>query len=177
MTVFEASRCKDLEYLLDYRCGALAERMTAVEGRLEAMGDIAMLRYVVDGLMRGLEHRLALVKGEDTPPLTVAEVAPGRSNICPRAFTGRSQRLITLPFRAILICGELWEDTQRKNATRDGVALPQSISAAHATDTLLNQVDSIACARAPATPHQTRGVPDDDRPRLGPTGPAAAVAA
>ena len=149
--------------------------MTAVEGRLEAMGDIAMLRYVVDGLMRGLEHRLALVKGEDTPPLTVAEVAPGRSNICPRAFTGRARRVVELPFKVITICGEIWEDTQRKNAARGRAALPQSLSAAYATDPLLNQVDSIACARAPATPHQTRGVHDYDRRRPGPPVPAAAA--
>jgi len=93
-----------------------------------------------------------------------------------RTFTGRSQRLITLPFRAILICGELWEDTVRRNAAQPRAALT-SHTAAHATGSLLNQVESHARACAETTLHTPRGVHEYDRPRPGQTGPAAAAAA
>jgi hypothetical protein len=79
-----------------------------------------------------------------------------------RSHTGRSQRLITLPYKAILICGELLEDSIRKNAAQPRAALP--VSHAHAKDSLLNKVDSISCVRATSTPQSPRGVHEYDRP-------------
>ena len=41
-----------------------------------------------------------------------------------RAFGDRAQRHIALPFKALLLCGELWQDTREQLAQAKGAALP-----------------------------------------------------
>ena len=87
-----------------------------------------------------------------------------------RSHTGRARRLIELPYKVITICGELWEDSQRKSATPGRVALPQSPSAAHVRESVFSKRDLTACVRAKTT--TPRG-PDD---RFSPPEPTASAA-
>ena len=78
-----------------------------------------------------------------------------------------------LSYKAITICGELWEDTQRRNAAPARATLPldQSLSAGRTEESPLNKVDSIARVRAATTPPTPRG-DHRDGPRQSPPEPS-----
>lgn len=71
------------------------------------------------------EWSLRMCVDQREPDASWAEVVVGdlvMMRFQKRPRSDRVQRIVSVPFKALLICGELWEDSKAKLATRDETA-------------------------------------------------------